>query len=78
MTDEATGLTGVWILRSAYLERVDTGEKILPYSDNPRGVLILHEGGRMAAIITPSELPSIVMTSWTGISSGRNCGNTTG
>ena len=55
MTDEATGLTGVWILRSAYLERVDTGEKILPYGDNPRGVLILHEGGRMAAIITPSD-----------------------
>jgi Lipocalin-like domain len=55
MDDEATGLTGVWILRSAYLERVDTGEKILPYGDNPRGVLILHEGGRMAAIITPAD-----------------------
>ena len=55
MGDEATELTGVWILRSAYLERVDTGEKILPYGDNPRGVLILHEGGRMAAIITPSD-----------------------
>ncbi len=55
MGDEAAGLMGVWILRSAYLERVDTGEKILPYGDNPRGVLILHEGGRMAAIITPSD-----------------------
>jgi hypothetical protein len=55
MADEAAGLTGVWILRSAYLERVDTGEKILPYGDKPRGVLILHEGGRMAAIITPSD-----------------------
>ena len=52
---EAAGLTGVWILRSAHLERVDTGEKILSYGDNPRGVLILHEGGRMAAIITPSH-----------------------
>ncbi len=49
-------VTGVWILRSAYLERIDTGEKILPYGDNPRGVLMLHEGGRMAAIITPSEV----------------------
>ena len=29
MGDEATELTGVWILRSAHLERVDTGEKIL-------------------------------------------------
>jgi Lipocalin-like domain len=55
MGDEATRLTGVWILRSARLERVDDGETILPYGDNPRGVLILHEGGRMAAIITPSD-----------------------
>ncbi|HEY1783604.1 MAG TPA: lipocalin-like domain-containing protein [Roseiarcus sp.] len=49
-------VTGVWILRSAYLERIDTGERVLPYGENPRGVLILHEGGRMAAIITPSEM----------------------
>jgi hypothetical protein len=55
MGDEVTGLMGVWMLRSAYLERVDTGEKIIQYGDNPRGVLILHEGGRMAAIITPSD-----------------------
>jgi Lipocalin-like domain len=55
MGDEAAGLMGVWILRSAYLQRVDTGERILPHGENPRGVLILHEGGRMAAIITPSH-----------------------
>ena len=55
MVNQASELTGVWILRSAHLERVDTGEKILSYGDNPRGVLILHEGGRMAAIITPSH-----------------------
>jgi Lipocalin-like domain len=55
MGDEATGLMGVWLLRSAYLERVDTGEKIFQYGDSPRGVLILHDGGRMAAIITPSH-----------------------
>jgi hypothetical protein len=55
MVDQASELTGVWILRSAHLERIDTGEKILSYGDNPRGVLILHEGGRMAAIITPSH-----------------------
>jgi len=52
--DEATSLMGVWVLRSAYLQRADTGEKIFQYGDTPRGVLILHEGGRMAAIITPS------------------------
>jgi Lipocalin-like domain len=55
MADQAHKATGVWILRSAYLTRVDTGEEILPYGENPRGVLILHEGGRMAAIITPSD-----------------------
>jgi Lipocalin-like domain len=54
MGDEAKSVMGVWILRSAYLERTDTGEKIALYGDNPRGVLILHEGGRMAATITPS------------------------
>src|SRR5579872_1438539 len=55
MSDTASDVTGVWVLRSAYLERTDTGERILPYGENPRGVLILHEGGRMAAIITPSD-----------------------
>jgi hypothetical protein len=55
MGGEAAGLMGVWLLRSAYLQRVDTGEKIIQYGQNPRGVLILHEGGRMAAIITPSN-----------------------
>ena len=55
MAYQTAELTGVWILRSARLERIDTGETILPYGDTPRGVLILHEGGRMAAIITPSD-----------------------
>ena len=56
MSGEANEVIGVWILRSAAPERTDTGERILPYGENPRGVLILHEGGRMAAIITPSEI----------------------
>jgi Lipocalin-like domain len=55
MGDEENSLTGVWVLRSAHHERVDTGEKILTYGDKPRGVLILHESGRMAAMITPSD-----------------------
>src|SRR5689334_22846535 len=57
MGGEATGLTGVWILRSAYGVRIDTKERILLFGENPRGVLILHEGGRMAALITPSLDP---------------------
>jgi hypothetical protein len=57
MGDEATGLLGVWLLRSAYIERVDNRERSLLFGDDPRGVLILHEGGRMAAILTPSHQP---------------------
>jgi hypothetical protein len=53
MGDEENDLTGVWVLRSAHHEWVDTGEKILTYGDRPRG--ILHESGRMAAMITPSD-----------------------
>ena len=54
MGDEPTGLMGVWILLSAYGERLDTKERILLFGENPRGVLMLHESGRMAALITPS------------------------
>lgn len=54
MADQAREATGVWMLRSGYLERTDTRERILPYGDNSRGVLILRDGGRMAAIITSS------------------------
>jgi Lipocalin-like domain len=54
MGDEASGLVGVWILRSAYGERFDTKESTFLFGENPRGVLMLHESGRMAALITPS------------------------
>ena len=54
MGDEASGLVGVWILRSAYGERFDTKERTFLFGENPRGVLMLHESGRMAALITPS------------------------
>jgi hypothetical protein len=57
MGDEAKSVMGVWILSSAYGERVDTKERTFLFGENPRGVLILHEGGRMAAIITPSLQP---------------------
>jgi len=54
MGDDAKSLMGVWVLRSAYGERVDSKERAFLFGENPRGVLILHEGGRMAALITPS------------------------
>jgi hypothetical protein len=57
MGDEATGVLGVWLLRSAYIERVDNRERSFLFGDDPRGVLILDEGGRMAAILTPSHQP---------------------
>jgi hypothetical protein len=50
-----TGIAGSWILQSCYVQRVDTGERMLPYGENPRGVLIMHESGRMAAVITPRD-----------------------
>jgi hypothetical protein len=55
---EANTLTGVWVLRSVYHERIDTGERILTYGEKPRGVIILDESGRMAAIITASPDPA--------------------
>jgi Lipocalin-like domain len=57
MGDEAKSLMGVWILRAAYTERVDTKERTFRFGESPRGVLIFDEGGRMAAIITPSLRP---------------------
>jgi lipocalin-like protein len=53
MSQNIAELLGVWLLRSAHTQRVDTGEVIFTRGENPRGVLILHEGGRMVAIITP-------------------------
>jgi hypothetical protein len=55
MSQNIAELLGVWLLRSAHVRRLDTGEVIYPHGENPRGVLIVHEGGRMAAIITPRE-----------------------
>jgi hypothetical protein len=57
MADEAARLTGVWVLRAAYIELVDKKERAFPFGDDPHGVLILDEGGRMAAIITPALNP---------------------
>ncbi len=52
------GLTGVWMLRSFYLEDTETGERTEPFGPHPTGTLILNAGGRMAALITPSERTS--------------------
>jgi Lipocalin-like domain len=48
-------VVGVWILRSLQLENPETGQRIDAYGPNPRGVLILHPDGRMAAVITPRD-----------------------
>ena len=53
MTDDRAGVVGCWILTSCYFEVVDSGERLFPYGENPRGVLMLHASGRMAAVITP-------------------------
>ena len=55
MTDGRAGIFGCWTLTSCYFEVIDTGKRLFPYGENPRGVLILDESGRMAAVITPRE-----------------------
>lgn len=51
----ADGVVGVWKLRSFHMEDVDTGQRSEPFGPAPRGTLILHADGRMAALITPEE-----------------------
>ena len=53
------GILGVWTLRSFHMETVETGERSEPFGPDPRGTLIFHADGRMAALMTPRErLPS--------------------
>jgi hypothetical protein len=52
-----SGLAGVWMLRSYVMEDVETGLRNARFGENPRGTLILHPDGRMAAIMTPAEQP---------------------
>jgi hypothetical protein len=53
MTEGHVNIAGCWTLKSCYLETVETKERLFPYGENPRGALIMHESGRMAAVITP-------------------------
>jgi hypothetical protein len=55
LADDVSRIAGCWILKSCHVERVDTGERMLPYGESPRGTLIMHESGRMAAVITPRD-----------------------
>ena len=46
-------ITGVWILRTAFLENLETGTRVpLPPT---KGVLMLHASGRMMALLTPAN-----------------------
>jgi hypothetical protein len=51
MTDSAVG---VWLLRTCYLENLETGERIEPFGANPKGVFMIHPDGRAVAVITPA------------------------
>src|SRR5579863_4827557 len=48
-------IAGVWILRSFHTEELASGQRIEVFGPNPRGVLIIHPGGRMVAVITPRD-----------------------
>ncbi len=55
MSRDISEVIGIWILRSFHLEDMETGQRIDPFGANPRGVLIIHPGGRMAAVMTPKD-----------------------
>jgi hypothetical protein len=59
MTQGVADIAGSWMLKSCYLRRVDAGERLHHFGENPRGALIMHEGGRMAAVITPRGQPAL-------------------
>lgn len=48
-------ILGVWKLRSFHMKNVETEERSEPFGPEPRGTLILHPDGRMAALLTPGE-----------------------
>ncbi len=48
-----TDILGVWLLRSLVLEDQKTGERTQPMGPNPKGAIMLHEDGRMMALLTP-------------------------
>jgi hypothetical protein len=54
-TTNGSEVTGVWLLRSYYLENQQTGERIEPYGSNPKGVFMMHPEGRIAVVMTPGE-----------------------
>ena len=60
MSGDIPEIAGVWILRSFQMEEMETGHRIEVFGPNPRGVLIIHSGGRMAALITPKDQPEPV------------------
>lgn len=53
-----SSILGAWKLRSFYMEVVDTKERSEPFGSAPRGSVILHPDGRMAALLTPGEAPT--------------------
>ena len=60
MTQSGANIAGSWTLKSCYLQGVDNGERFHHFGENPCGALIMHEGGRMAAVITPRDQPAPV------------------
>ena len=45
-------LLGIWIVRSFYLQDIETGERSQPWGPRPGGTLVFTPSGRMFAIIT--------------------------
>ena len=49
------GILGVRTLREFVMETVETKERSEPFGPEPRGTLVLHPDGRMAAMIAPRD-----------------------
>lgn len=46
---------GVWLLRSYQAEDMETGRVMEGFGPAPRGVLMLHPGGRMVVLVTATD-----------------------
>ena len=56
-------LLGVWLVEDVFVEDIETQFRTYTSGVHPRGVLMLHESGRMTGLITPRNQNSILSQS---------------
>ena len=55
MADLAEQFVGTWKLKSFEFELQESGQRIKPWGDNPKGYVVLAPDGRMIALLTAGE-----------------------